>query len=497
MKIKLYNTLSRKIEEFNPIKKNEVGYYTCGPTVYDYPTIGNFRSYLFEDVLRRVLEFNKYNVLHVQNITDVGHLTSDADTGEDKMQLAAKRDHKSAYEVAKYYTKTYKDDMKKLNILAPSVWCKATEHIDEQIDLVKVLEEKGFTYITDDGVYFDTSKLKDYGKLAKINLAGIRAGVRVKMGDKKNPTDFALWKFSYPSGRLFDPTKDDAKNRRQMEWSSPWGLGFPGWHIECSAMSMKYLGKEFDIHCGGVDHIGVHHTNEIAQSEAANGVIPARFWIHGEYLLVDNDKMSKSKKNFYTIRDLEKKGYNPLSFRYLVLMTHYRQKMNFTWESLLAAQKGLAQIYGFLYNMFLLKNDIAKTTNVEFNKYLVDKKNEFLDDINNDLNTSQALATMFEVMHDSNDQLNKGLLSKKDLLNLEKLFLDFDKVFGLKFKQYLEKGKKGEIPKKVKKLLTLREGFRLKKNFDKSDEIRLEIEKLGYKVEDAQGGPILKKIDIQ
>lgn len=495
--IKLYNTYSRKKENFVPINKKSVGIYTCGLTVYDYAHIGNLRTYLFEDILRRTLEFADYKVMHVQNITDVGHLTSDSDSGEDKIEKAAKRDHKTAWEIASYYTKTFKDDLKKINILAPHVWCKATDHITEQIELIKSLEEKGYTYKTDDGIYFDTSRLKEYGKLAKINVKGLKAGIRVKIGQKKNPTDFALWKFSYLHGRSFDTNTMDHKDRRQMEWVSPWGIGFPGWHIECSAMSMKYLGIQFDIHCGGVDHISVHHTNEIAQSQAATGKIPARYWIHGAILNVEDEKMAKSKNNFYTLRDMEKKGYNPLAYRYLILMTHYRQKMNFTWESLHAAQKGLAQIYGFLYNMFLEKRDNGHKDKPGFNKYITDKLDEFKECIGDDLNTPQALAVMFEVMHDTDEMLWSGGLSKNNLKSLEDLFIEFDKIFGLKFGQYLERGKKDEITKDVKKLVTQRISLRINGKYKEADEIRDKIEKLGYKVEDTPNGPAIKKINIR
>lgn len=485
MKIRFYNTLNRKVEVFKPLRKKEAGFYTCGLTVYDYAHIGNLRTYLFEDILRRVLEYNYYKVKHVQNFTDVGHLTSDADTGEDKMEKASQREKKSAWDLANYYIKTFKDDIKKLNILAPHFWPRATDHIEEQIALIKILENKGFTYQTKDGIYFDSTKLKNYGLLANIKVGSLKPGARVKIGQKKHPTDFALWKFSSP------------RSKRQMEWSSPWGIGFPGWHIECSAMSKKYLGRQFDIHAGGIDHIGVHHNNEIAQSSAAFGLNPARFWIHGDYLLVDDRKMSKSKGNFFTLRDIEKEGYNPLAFRYLILMTHYRQKMNFTWDALLAAQKGLAQIYGFLYNIFLEKRKYSQHRNSQLNRYLRKKRSEFNKIINNDLATPQALALMFKVMHDVNEMIwGKEGLSKIDIGEIEKLFLDFDQIFGLKFEKYLKKGKKEKIPEKIKKLVTQRMGLKQKNDFAAADCLRIKIEKLGYKVEDTPQGPVIKKIKI-
>ena len=295
MPLYLYNTLTRRIEEFKSIKKNNVGLYTCGPTVYNFAHIGNLRTYVFEDILKRALAYNDYKVKHVMNITDVGHLTDDADEGEDKMEKGSAREGKTAWELAEFYTHAFRLDMEQLNIIKPSIWCRATDHIKEQINLIKKLEKKGFTYATSDGIYFDTSKLKDYGKLANLQNQELRAGVRVDVGDKRSTTDFALWKFS------------PKLQKRQMEWKSPWGVGFPGWHIECSAMAMKYLGETFDIHCGGVDHIPVHHTNEIAQSEAAYDSSLANFWMHGEFLLMGNDKMAKSGDNFVTLQTLKEK----------------------------------------------------------------------------------------------------------------------------------------------------------------------------------------------
>lgn len=488
MSISLYNTLNRKKEFFLPINKKQIGLYTCGPTVYNFAHIGNLRTYIFEDILRRILEFNDYKVFHVQNFTDVGHLTSDADTGEDKIEKAAQKEHKSAWDLASYYIKTFKDDIKKLNILPPSIWVRATDTIQDQINFIKVLEEKGFTYRTSDGIYFNTSKLKNYGKLSNIKIDQIKPGIRIKMGEKKLPTDFALWKFS--------PRPDSGQAKRQMEWSSPWGLGFPGWHIECSAISLRYLGEEFDIHTGGVDHIGVHHTNEIAQAEGAFDKNPAKIWMHGEFLEVDSNKMAKSKNNFYTLRNLEKRGFNPLAFRYLVLMTHYRDRLNFTWDSLNAAQKGLARIYGFLYNIFLEDKNGVKTNNPDLADYLRKKKNEFLEIINDDLNSPQALALMFEVMHDINEMFFQKGFSKSDLQLLENMFLDFDKVFGLRFTKYLEKGKKEEIPKSVKALINQRMAMRLKGDYQAADKTREKIERLGYKLEDTANGPIIKKVTI-
>src|SRR3990172_3734422 len=302
--IKLYNTLTRKKEVFKPLKKGQVGVYTCGPTVYWYQHIGNLRTYIFADILKRVFLYNNYKVKHIINVTDVGHLTSDSDTGEDKIERAAKREGKTAKEIANYYFKVFRSDLDKLNVLEPNAWPKASEHIKEQIALIKNLEEKGFTYRTNDGIYFDTYKLRDYGKLAGLRREGIKAGKRIAIGEKKNNTDFALWKFSGKPGL------------RQQEWNSPWGLGFPGWHVECSAMSMKYLGEQFDIHAGGIDLKSTHHPNEIAQSEAATGKKPfAFYWVHGAFLTVDGGRMGKSLGNAYTLADIKSKGYDPLALR--------------------------------------------------------------------------------------------------------------------------------------------------------------------------------------
>ena len=335
-KLYLYNTLTRKKEEFKPIEKGQVGLYTCGPTVYNYAHIGNLRTYLFEDILKRILLYNDYKVKHVMNITDVGHLTGDRDMGEDKLEIGAKREHKTAWEIAEFYTQAFRQDIKKLNILEPDVWCKATDYIKEQIDLIKILETKGYTYKTADGVYFDTAKFKDYTRLSRQNLEALKAGARIeKNPEKKNPTDFALWKFS---------PKD---SKRQMEWASPWGVGFPGWHIECSAMSLALLKNQLDIHCGGVDHINIHHTNEIAQSQTATDQKFFNFWLHGAFLnIAGGKKMAKSQDNFLTLENaLIKKSIDPLAFRFVCLQTHYRKPMEYSEAGIKNAQSGLEHLY--------------------------------------------------------------------------------------------------------------------------------------------------------
>jgi len=461
MSLKLYNTLTRKKEIFKPIKKDSVGMYSCGPTVYWYQHIGNLRTYIFSDVLKRILEYNGYEVKHVMNITDVGHLTSDADTGEDKMEKAAAKEGKRAEDIANYYWKVFREDFKKLNILNPDVWPKATEHINEMINMIKILEKKGYTYKTDDGIYFDTSKFKDYGKMANIKVEKLIAGKRTEMRDKKNKTDFALWKFS------------EERGKRQQEWNSPWGIGFPGWHIECSAMSIKYLGETFDIHTGGEDHIQVHHTNEIAQSEAFSGKRFVNYWMHGAFLTFGGEKVSKSKGGLYTISELEKKGFNPLSFRYMCLTTHYKKPLNFSLEILKASQNSLERLKNIIQE---IKNSSQKKNN----KNISIAKNQFLEMTNDDLNMPKAVSFLWEILRD--EKLNN---SEKYELSLE-----FDKVFGFD----LNKEEEIEIPKEVKKLVKEREEMRKKKNWQEADNIRNRIKKAGYKIDDTNEGTRIRKL---
>jgi len=458
--IKLYNTLTRKKEIFKSLKNEKVGIYTCGPTVYWFAHIGNLRTYIFEDILKRVLIYNGYKVKHVMNITDVGHLVSDQDVGEDKILIAAKKEKKNAREIARFYEKAFKRDLRRLNILEPDVWIRATETIKDQIELIKILEKKGFTYIIEDGVYFDTSKLKKYGRLWPKEMK-ILPGARVEMTPgKKNPTDFALWKF--------------AKGRKEMVWDSPWGKGFPGWHTECVVMSMKELGIPFDIHCGGVDHILIHHTNEIAQAEAAFGKILAKYWLHGEFLLVEGKKMAKSLGNIYTLEDLIKRGFNPLSYRYFCLGAHYRSKLNFTFEGLKASQNALENLHEKVREMKSGKKEKKLGSKGK------DYQRKFLEFINDDLNLPKALALMW------------NLIGDKRISDQEKyeLLLDFDRIFGLS----LEKVKKLRIPKEIKKLVEIRENYRKMGDFKKADEIRMKIKEMGYWVEDTREGPRIKKL---
>ena len=454
MSLKLYNTLTRKKEIFKPMERGKVGIYSCGPTVYWYQHIGNLRSYISWDLLKRVLQFNKYKTKHVINVTDVGHLTSDADEGEDKIEKAAKKEGRTASEISNYYFKIFKQDFKKLNILEPDVWPKATEHIKEQIELIKILEKKSLTYGTSDGIYFNTSKLKDYGKLARLKVENLKVGCRIRLGEKKNKTDFVLWKFSEQPGK------------RQQEWNSPWGIGFPGWHLECSAMASKYLGKQFDIHTGGQEHIGVHHTNEIAQSESAFGKVPwVRYWVHGAWLLFQGEKVSKSKGGLFTLTELEKKGISPLEFRYFCLTTHYRKPLNFSLKKLKDAQNA----YKRLKNLISEIKDDKKINK----KYL----QEFEKAIDDDLNLPNALQVLWKLVRDKK-ALGKYQTIKK-----------FDEVFGLD----LLKNEKIQIPKQIKELIDQREKARKEKNWKLSDELREKINKLGFVLNDTKKGVIVKR----
>ena len=462
-KIYLYNTLSRKKEEFKSIKKNKIGLYTCGPTVYNYAHIGNLRSYLFEDILKRTLIYNGYKVKHVMNITDVGHLTGDGNMGEDKLEKGSKREGKTAWEIAEFYTKAFKKDLEKLNIISPNIYCKATDYIAEQIELIKILEKKGYTYKISDGIYFNTDKFKDYNKLSHLDLETLKEGARVeKNKEKKNPTDFVLWKFS------------PVKEKRQMEWKSPWGIGFPGWHIECSAMSMKELNNQLDIHCGGIDHINVHHTNEIAQSEAATGKKFFNYWMHNAFLNIKGGKkMSKSDNNFLTLENaFIKKGINPLVYRFAFLQTHYRKPMEYSYDIMKNAEKGLKH----LKNQFRNFKEINGKVNNRF-------KNKFLKEINNDLNTPKALAVVHEML--------KSNLSSKDK---KATLLEFDsKILGIDIATDID-DLDIEIKKDIKILKQKRINARIEKNWKESDRLRNEIEKLGYIVEDGKDGmKIFKK----
>jgi cysteinyl-tRNA synthetase len=438
--------------------------YTCGPTVYNYAHIGNLRTYIFEDILKRVLAYNEYAVKHVMNITDVGHLTGDRDMGEDKMEKGAAREGKSAWDIADFYTQAFKKDINHLNILAPDIWVKATDTIPEQIALIGTLEEKGYTYQTADGIYFDTAKFKDYTKLSHQDLEALKEGARVERNpEKRNPTDFALWKFT-PQGI-----------KRQMEWESPWGVGFPGWHLECSAMSMKFLGDQLDIHCGGTDHIDVHHTNEIAQSEAATGKPFFNFWMHGAFLIIQGGKkMAKSEGNFLTLENaFLKKDINPLVYRFASFLTHYRKPMEYSDEGIEAARNGLLHVQNQVRRILAADADAKTSVNAEF-------KNKFSEAINDDLNMPRAMAVVQEM-----------LKSKIRDAQKYRTILDFDRVLGLQL-DHLDQAQ--ALPAAVQKLVDARQQARLAKDFAASDQLRAEIEALGYQVQDTKDGmKVVKK----
>ncbi|MBX4210429.1 cysteine--tRNA ligase [Candidatus Parcubacteria bacterium] len=460
--MRLYNSLTRAVEEFKPIHNKTVGMYACGPTVYDYVHIGNMRTYVLVDLVYRTLRHEGFKVSSVMNITDVGHLTGDnlgdASTGEDRLVKQAMREKKTAWDVARFYTDAFFEDFKTLNLVPPK-FVKATEHIADQIALIKKLEEKGYTYRTSDGIYFNTAKFPEYGKLSTLDK--IKEGARVEPNpEKKNPRDFALWKFS-PIG-----------HSRDMEWDSPWGKGFPGWHIECSAMSMKYLGETFDIHLGGEDLRSTHHPNEMAESEAVTGKPLAHIWVHGAFLLVNGGRMGKSLGNAYTVKDIIKHGYDPLALKYLFYGAHYRTKLNFTWESLEAAQSALTKIRSF---MARVSESVQKKVKSEETEY----KNKFFAAFENDLNTSEALSVIWDVL--------KSPLSDQEKYNH---LMAFDEVFGLDFGRV----EKINIPDNVQSKILEREKARSQKDWKRADEIRAEVLKLGYEVLDTPDGPDIKPI---
>jgi cysteinyl-tRNA synthetase len=456
----LYNTLTRSKDEFVPIEPGVVRLYTCGPTVYNYAHIGNLRTYVFEDVLRRTLEACGYEVRHVMNVTDVGHLTDDADAGEDKMEKGAQREGKSVWDIAQEYWDAFRHDLDRLNILEPTTWCRATEHIAEQIDQVAALEKNGCTYtVPGEAVYFDTSKVDDYGKLARLDIEGLQAGARIEMSQhKKNPTDFALWKFS--------PT--DAQ--RAMEWDSPWGVGFPGWHIECSAMAVAHLGERLDIHCGGVDHVMVHHTNEIAQAECALGHKWCNWWLHGEFLTMpDAGKMSKSAGGFLTLDSLVERGYPPLAYRLFLLGAHYRRQLAFSWEQLDAAVSAMNR----LKRGVLALRPHHHQGDEPIDSYMVD----FNRAITDDLNMPRALATMWNVLKDSAE--SKG--------RLYATLLHMDRVLALGVAE-MEAAELDFSEEQIRQLLDERTEARSNRDFARADAIRDELDAKGIEIMDSSEG---------
>lgn len=455
--LQFYDSYRRGIFDFTPIVDNQVSMYACGPTVYDYAHIGNLRTYLFTDLLRRVLVANDYSINHVMNITDVGHLTSDADQGEDKMLKGARKQGKTAWQIAQYFEQAFMKDLNRLGVISPSLVCRATEHIGEQIEYIKALQANGFAYTTSDGVYFDSQKLESYGYLARLDIAGLQAGKRVELAEKKHHTDFALWKFS---------VVDLQQGERQMQWESPWGLGFPGWHIECSAMSEKYLGTRFDIHVGGEDHIAVHHSNEIAQCEGRHGHQQANFWMHGYFLQSAGEKLSKSARSIL-LQDLIDKGFSPRAFRYLVLTSHYRSHLQFSYGALESASIALKRLDKLIHQW-----PLGGAAN---GKYV----QQFLTLVNNDLKTPQALALLWSV--------SKGVLSDADK---RATLLAFDQVLGLDLAsdESLESLiAPFTVPKEVETLAQQRELARLNKDWGRSDELRNQIKDAGYVIEDIAG----------
>ena len=462
MDLYFYNTLTKQKEKFEPLDSKEVRIYSCGPTVYKDATIGNMRTNIFQDILRRVLRYNGYKIKHVMNITDVGHLVSDGDEGEDKMLKSAREEHKTPLEIAEHYTKLFFEDLKALNVETPEIVCKATDHINEMLEYVRELIKNGYAYETSTAVYFDISKLDKYPVLSNLNLEEQKAGARVEVDkEKKNPYDFALW-IKAPKNHL-------------MKWDSEFGPSYPGWHIECSAMGRKYLGEQFDIHTGGIDLIPTHHEHEIAQSKGATGKIPARYWLHGEYLLIDGGKMSKSLGNVYLVKDIKEKGYEPLAYRLFSYSCNYRNKLNFTWEGIESAQKSLERLRGS-YKAHLNgtdnldEKDKEKLANIEEN---------FHKAINDDLNMPLAMSYVWETAK-----------FEKKSPEVAKLLMKFDTVLGISINKQEEQK---EIPQEISELLEQRRKARENKDWAKSDEIRDLISEKGYIVKDTKNGQEISK----
>lgn len=463
MDIYFYNTLTKQKDKFEPINNEEVKIYSCGPTVYKDATIGNMRTNIFQDILKRTLIYNGYKIKHVMNITDVGHLVSDGDEGEDKMLKSAREENKSPLEIAEYYTNLFFEDLKLLNIDMPEIICKATDHINDMLEYVKKLIKNGYAYETSTAIYFDISKLDNYPVLSNLNIDDQKAGARVDIDtEKRNPADFALW-IKAPENHL-------------MKWDSPWGPSYPGWHIECSAMGQKYLGEEFDIHTGGIDLIPTHHENEIAQSKGGCGKIPARYWMHGEYLLINGGKMSKSLGNVYLVKDIIDKGYEPLVYRLFTFSSHYRNKINFTWEAIDATSKSLDR----LRNSYQLNlNGIDELTESDKEK-LVEYEENFHKAINDDLNMPLAMSYVWEVAR----------FEKKNK-EVAELLLKFDSILGLDIDK--QENKIQDIPEEIMNLVEERKIARENKDWAKSDELRDIIQSKGYTIKDTKDGIEINK----
>ncbi len=476
----LYNTLTRKRQRFKPISDMKVGLYTCGITAYYSTHIGNIKAYVEWDVLKRLLTYDGYDVTHVENITDVGHLVSNADTGEDKLRLEAEKERKSMKEIASFYTDIFIEDCRRLNIMPPSMMPRATDHIQDMLELLNKLDAKGFLYKAQDGIYFDTSKFKNYGKLTGMSFkrlnAELKSGARVeKVEGKRNITDFVVWRFAHG-------------DEKEMIWDSKWGRGFPGWHLECSAMSMKYLGNHFDIHCGGIDHLQIHHPNEIAQSEGATGEKFVNYWLHCNFLVVDGQKMSKSVRNIYTVQDILAKGHSPMALRLFLISGHYRQQQNFTFEALSNAENTLRGIYSFLQRVADTKNKENNADTKEFKKKITDSRKKFFKELNDDINMPQALTHLHSIIDDANARIESGKLNKKEARVVIKAMLDMDWVLGLKFDRHVQM-KKQKLGKEIQELIDEREKARAGKDFKRSDEIRIMLkEKFHVVLEDTKDG---------
>ncbi|MBN1798635.1 MAG: cysteine--tRNA ligase [Spirochaetales bacterium] len=462
MALRLFNSLGRKLQEFTPIHPGKVGLYTCGPTVYNFAHIGNLKTYIFEDILRRTLEYLKYDVTHVMNVTDVGHLSDDADQGEDRMMIGARKTGKTVWEIADFFTNAFFRDLEHLHIVKPTIICKATEHIQDMIDLIVRIEKNGFTYFKGGNLYFDISKFPDYGKLANLNLADLKAGARIEVDEnKKNPHDFVLW---------FTQSKFE---HQAMLWDSPWGRGYPGWHIECSAMSIRYLGETFDIHCGGVDHIQVHHTNEIAQAEAATGKKWVNYWLHGEFLVTSNAKMSKSLENFITLNSLKERGYDALDYRYFCLGAHYRKQQNFSFEDLDAARTARNNL---LDRVARLKKQSDNDSSEPIAGNALRHLESFQENLLNDLNMPKCLSDLWNLLKDEKIEPHLKL----------RVVLEMDKVFGLNLEAaHLEDV---VLNDKLMRLLNERDEARINKDYTRADEIRVQLEDEGIIIEDTPDG---------
>lgn len=467
MTVRLYDTMSRAVKEFVPIEEGKAGLYCCGPTVYNFAHIGNLRTFIFEDLLHRTLVKAGYSLTHVMNITDVGHLTGDGDDGEDKMEKSARESGRSVWDIAEFYTKAFFDDEKDLNIIRPDIVCKATDHINDMIEIIKKLEEGGHTYISGGNVYFSIDTIDDYGKLAKLNLDDLKEGARIEVdSNKRNPKDFVLW---FTNSKF----KDQA-----MQWPSPWGTGYPGWHIECSAMSSRYLGSHFDIHCGGIDAIPVHHTNEIAQSEAAFGQKPwVNYWCHGEFLLNDKGKMSKSSGEFLTLSLLKEKGYDALDYRYFCLGGHYRSQLKFSFESLDQARSARQTLMRRLAECSTAKADGIS----EGARHYLDA---FYEAMFNDLKAPQALAALWSMMRDSDIPDGEKWLAA----------LEMDSILGLSLEKAQEKEAPQEADADALALVEQRSEAKKAKNYALADEIRARLASMGYKVVDTPKGATLEKL---